>query len=204
MSSNRHQTLPVITLRYSQDEVSGVLSWTLEVSDGDNHAAPVQINPETAAGIAEIIDVALPTPLVVGSDPTSAQRIVRSAHVQTLAAQLAAAEADLRATAPARSSAVQREAAPARPTHRPAAAPAAAPAADVEPAARPARRGAAKRAVALVPPVVDGPIAGEPIEGAAPEKEAPPAEVEPQQEFRDAPEFLGRTNHLVVPAVEEF
>ena len=94
MGTSRRQTLPTITLRYATDDMTGDLAWVVTVSDGNATSAPVRVSPETAAGIAQIIDVALPLPVDVGGEPVSAEHVVRAAHVQTLAAQLAVAEAD--------------------------------------------------------------------------------------------------------------
>jgi hypothetical protein len=204
MSINRQQTLPSITLRYASDEVTGDMTWMLVVSDGDERAEAVKVSPETAAGIAQTVDVALPLPIMLSGEPTSAERVVRAAHVQTLAAQLAAAEAELRATAPAKSTTVPRE--PAAPRLEVA----------HEPAARPARgrRPAAAKVTetprAAAPASVEKPSAtthdeepdlGEPLTEEPPMPDLAPAE---PPRYTDVPEVLPRRSHLSVPPVEEF
>lgn len=195
MSPNRRQTLPSITLRYASDEVTGELTWFLIVSDGEDHAEPVKVSADTAAGIAQTIDVALPLPVILSGEPTSAEHVVRGAHVQTLAAKLAEAQAELRAAAPARSTTITREA-----PHLEVAA---------EPAARPPRprrtAAAAKLAEApapvTVPAAEEEPDLGEPLtsEPVLPDLEP----IEPPR-YADIPETLPRSSHLTIPAVDEF
>ena len=194
MGTSRRQTLPTITLRYATDDMTGDLAWVVTVSDGNATSAPVRISPETAAGIAQIIDVALPLPVDVGGEPVSAEHVVRAAHVQTLAAQLAVAEADLRASAPQRSTTVPRAVTAVVEV------PAPAPEAIV---ARPkARTRARSAAVAVVPaatdeaPDVDAPSADGPDIPLAPA-------VEPAN-YPDAPEYLPRAPHLSIPEIAEF
>ena len=197
------QTYPAITLRYSPDEVTGVPTWTLNVSDGDNTAVPVPVGSEAAAGIAQIVDVALPLPIELGGQPSSAERVVRAAHVQTLAAQLAGAEADLQAThvvvARVGAPEVAPVVAPARaPRTRPVVAPARAPRTrrprvkDVTPPA-PSNVGVVDVDVAPVEPPV--------LETASVHVDLPDFEP-PQYEY--IPERLPRRNHLEVPAVDQF
>lgn len=194
MGTSRRQTLPTITLRYATDDMTGDLAWVVTVSDGNATSAPVRVSPETAAGIAQIIDVALPLPVDVGGEPVSAEHVVRAAHVQTLAAQLAVAEADLRASAPQRSTTVPRAV--------PAVVEAPAPEVGV---ARPKAR-ARTRAVAALPT----PAPAAPDE--APDVDAPGADgpdvplapaVEPAS-YPDAPEYLPRAPHLSIPEIAEF
>lgn len=204
MSTNRRQTLPSITLRYASDEVTGDMTWMLVVSDGDERAEAVKVSPETAAGIAQAVDVALPLPIMLSGEPTSAERVVRAAHVQTLAAQLAAAEAELRATAPAKSTTVPRE--PAAPRLEAAHEPAARPARGRRPTA--AKVTATSQAVA--PITADKPAAttpddepdfGEPPTAGPAVPELAPAE---PPRYADVPEVLPRRSHLSIPLVEEF
>lgn len=189
----RRQTLPTITLKYAPDESTGLLTWTLTVSDGDNNAEPVKISPETAAGIAEIVDVGLPLPIVVGGEPTSAERVVRTAHVQTLEAQLLQAQAGLKATTPA----------------HPVTASEQAPADALGKAAR-QRRAPRARTVADAPVPVAAPQMDDepPLAHVVPDGEVPLADEPPMVEeaphFSDLPEHLPRTSHLQVPQVEEF
>jgi hypothetical protein len=194
MSPNRRQTLPSITLRYASDEVTGELTWFLIVSDGEDHAEPVKVSADTAAGIAQTIDVALPLPVILSGEPTSAEHVVRGAHVQTLAAKLAEAQAELRAAAPARSTTITREA----PRLEVAAEPAAR-------APRPRRTAAAKLAEAPAPVTVtaaeEEPDLGEPLTS---EPVLPDLEPVESPRYADFPETLPRSSHLTIPAVDEF
>lgn len=204
--SKARQTHPSLTLRYALDEATGLLAWTLNLSDGTNAAAPVVVSAETAAGIAQTFDVALPNPVMLGSEATTAEHVVRYAHWQLLSAQLAEAQAELKASEPARSTTVERTPALAAGPVAPAAKaePTAAPAPTRAPRSRTATTKATKApVVALVPPVAEEqPDLGEPL---TVEPEAPAVvDVEPPREYQDAPEFLPRANHLVIPAVEEF
>lgn len=191
--SARRQTYPTIALHYAPDEITGAPTWTLNVSDGDSKSLPVKVSPETAAGIAQMFDVALPLPIELGGQPTSAERVVRAAHVQTLAAQLAAAEAGLKATAPDRASALPRPV-PAAPPVAPAAAPVRAPRARRAPAA-----------AAVVEPVTPLTV----VKPQGPVLETAPVDVvlpdaEPPARYEDAPEHLPRRSHLDVPVVDQF
>lgn len=208
----RRQTMPQITLRYATDEVTQQPTWTLLISDGEHTAEPVKVTPETAAGIAQIVDVALPLPIDLAGEATSAERLVRLAHVQTLEAQLAAAQAGLKATGFA------------PPTVAPA------PESDTAPGARPGRarrttgatkgRGKAGEATVTALPTVADTLAGatdtarddsfphvpalETVpDGAVALPDEPPMVDEPPH-FDELPEHLPRTSHLVVPEIDEF
>lgn len=206
----RRQTLPQITLGYVVEEVTGQPTWTLSVSDGEHAAEPVKVSPETAAGIAQIVDVALPLPLDLNGEATSAERVVRFAHVQTLEAQLHKAQAGLKATSFARSTTVP---GPAEVTD-----PAPAP---VRPAR--ARRGAKAKdagegAVATVVPIngagqePPAPVVPtqpeEPVLETAPGGDVPlpdePPLVDEPPHYSDLPESLPRRSHLEVPPIDEF
>lgn len=208
----RRQTLPQITLRYAPDEVSGQPTWKLTVSDGEHTAEPVKVSPETAAGIAQIVDVALPLPIDLNGEQTSAERVVRFAHVQTLEAQLAKAQAGLKSTAFARTTTV--------------------PGPDTEPAAPAPRAARGRRGAAAKGKDKDAPVEGEvatvvpihpvpaeapapaPVEdeipvletvadGGVPLPDEPPLVDEPPR-FSDLPETLPRRSHLEVPPIDEF
>lgn len=101
MPSRPKQTMPSLTLRYEIDEATGAPVWQVVVSDGEHQAEPVTVSVETAVGISQVFDAALPDAVDVEGEATTAERVVRAAHVQTLEAQLQAARAYLRAAAPA-------------------------------------------------------------------------------------------------------
>lgn len=202
----RRQTLPQITLGYVIDEVTGQPTWTLSVSDGEHTAEPVKVSPETAAGIAQIVDVALPLPLDLNGEVTSAERVVRFAHVQTLEAQLHKAQAGLKATSFARATTV--------------------PGPEAEAPAR-TRRSTATTAKGRVKDATDGEVADVvPIhptpetpapapaapevpvletvaDGDMPLPDEPPLVDEPPH-YSDLPESLPRRSHLEVPPIDEF
>ena len=210
--SARRQTLPSIILRYGPDEETGLLTWMLSVSDGQHSAEPVKITPETAAGIAQVVDVALPLPLDIDGEATSAERVVRLAHVQTLETQLAAAHAGLKGTVPVRAATSPaaspasaegaaprpprtRRSAPAKGKDQPAPDAAAGPQADAGTNPAPATP---------VLDVTDGaPILEVVVDGDVPVQDEPPLVDEPPR-FGDLPEVLPRRSHLVVPDVDEF
>lgn len=191
MSTHR-QTLPTIALSFEPDGATGAPSWFLTVSDGEASSVPVKVTVESATGIAEVVDLALRLPIDLAGVPTSAERVVRLAHVQLLAAQLATAEAELAATDPVR--------AVVRPV--PASAPALAPSGPrrtVSPSRR-TQRGAVAQVAAVTPikgdlAVVAG--AGETMADEPPIVDAPP-------HYSELPEHLPRTSHLEVPPIEEF
>lgn len=186
------QTLPSITMRYVRDENTGSLVWALVLSDGKQSTEPVTIAPETAAGIAQIVDVALPLPVDLGGEQTSAERVVRTAHVQTLEAQLAAAQAGLKATTPDTASATAEpstEQVPAKPASKP--------------TRKRSTARSAKAKLAAAPPVADEPPVLETVNDDTPTSDAPPLPDEPPH-FGDLPERLPRSSHLQVPPVDEF
>ena len=209
----RRQTYPQITMQYEVDEVTNQPTWVLSLSDGEHITEPVKVSPETAAGIAQVFDVALPLPVDLNGEPTSAERLVRLAHVQTLEAQLAAAQAGLKATSFARPMTL-----PGPEPETPAPTPAR--------AARSRRstgkgKGAgasaegAEQVAAVVPitapatPALEVPAQPqEPVletvpNGEVPLPDEPPAVDEPPR-YTDLPETLPRRGHLPIPDVEEF
>lgn len=207
----RRQTYPQITLQYEVDEVTNQPTWVLGLSDGEHITEPVRVSMETAAGIAQVFDVALPLPVDLNGEPTSAERLVRLAHVQTLEAQLAAAQAGLKATSFARPTTV-----PGPEPETPAPAPAR-PARGRRSTSGKGKAGSAdgdQRVAAVVPittPAPEPEVPAQPQEpvletvpnGEVPLPDEPPAVEEPPR-YTDLPESLPRRSHLAVPDVDEF